>query len=734
MLNIDEKFLHQHLHKPMGTFPPSQPRYTLTEDMEHMVAYMRETIERLLRFEDKLQKDFTDVSSHLTNDNVIFKETMNNSFTTFLQSVKNEVNDFESNMEASISLFQKDIETNYSNLSEDTAQQIAKNLKDFTDRTTAFEQGITNAFNEYKAELNTTYEDFRQAVESRLDMYNSNYVKSFNDYCTSMNTKLSQMELSFNQMYATFTTEINNHVSEFENAWTKTVEERLDGQDSVIADAVLYMKTNFTASIQNLLDEMKANGEFADIIESEVFSNLENDIKYHGVKVTDYGAKGDGTTDDTASIQEALDSSDIVLFPKGTYIVSQLNINTNNHLIGEGAETVIKQLADTPQYRHAICINNVENVVIEKMCVDGNADNNATDFKHSIYILTSENVAVKDCTIINSSGEGIVVGTTDYLAKNIIIENCEIHDCQRNEICLANCEHVEIKNCKINGGLDTSALVDIEIHTDGDSVKNVVFSDCTFSQNTEPFKILTNGKETSFEGIVFENCLFNTSLNAMWWEDLTFRNCVMYGEFDFAYCQNVTIENCKIKSEKTGLYIYGNSDEDVYTTGIRIINTIIEAVTGIILQASKKALLLGTTIRNCETGLNVFYKNYDITVMACAIFDNTVGVKFSGTTAERNRILNCVLDNETDFENLVKTKTVIDGFVGKMSVINDTYGLEISYDSNANLVIPTTVYTNMIGLLKQTASDSWVQNGMLFEDTDGTLKYKNTLGNIVTIG
>ena len=40
------------------------------------------------------------------------------------------------------------------------------------------------------------------------------------------------------------------------------------------------------------------------------------------VNVKDFGAKGDGVTDDTAAIQAAFDSSSSIFFPDGSYLVS----------------------------------------------------------------------------------------------------------------------------------------------------------------------------------------------------------------------------------------------------------------------------------------------------------------------------------------------------------------------------------------------------------------------------
>lgn len=54
--------------------------------------------------------------------------------------------------------------------------------------------------------------------------------------------------------------------------------------------------------------------------------------------VKDFGAVGDGITDDTSAIQSALSSKTIIYFPSGTYLISgTLNLSKNGHsLIGDG--------------------------------------------------------------------------------------------------------------------------------------------------------------------------------------------------------------------------------------------------------------------------------------------------------------------------------------------------------------------------------------------------------------
>ena len=67
------------------------------------------------------------------------------------------------------------------------------------------------------------------------------------------------------------------------------------------------------------------------------------------VSVKDFGAKGDGSTNDTAAIQAAdtyaRSIGAVAYFPGATYMVSQLVLNTNSTWIGDGRNnTIIKQI------------------------------------------------------------------------------------------------------------------------------------------------------------------------------------------------------------------------------------------------------------------------------------------------------------------------------------------------------------------------------------------------------
>src|SRR5205085_8147492 len=68
------------------------------------------------------------------------------------------------------------------------------------------------------------------------------------------------------------------------------------------------------------------------------------------VKAAPYNAKGDGTTNDTAAITAADVTARLwgaqLNFPGGTYMASQLVVNTGSNWLGEGrSATILKQIS-----------------------------------------------------------------------------------------------------------------------------------------------------------------------------------------------------------------------------------------------------------------------------------------------------------------------------------------------------------------------------------------------------
>ena len=105
-----------------------------------------------------------------------------------------------------------------------------------------------------------------------------------------------------------------------------------------------FQKTFGSELDQTVKDQLTAwlnDGTLASII-----SGL--DSLLIAVSVIDYGAKGDGVTNDTEAIQNCINENDVVFLPAGTYLVTTINIPSGKQIIGAGNKnTIIKPFQPT---------------------------------------------------------------------------------------------------------------------------------------------------------------------------------------------------------------------------------------------------------------------------------------------------------------------------------------------------------------------------------------------------
>lgn len=164
------------------------------------------------------------------------------------------------------------------------------------------------------------------------------------------------------------------------------------------------------------------------------------------VSVTDvaYGAKGDGSTDDSKAIQMAIDAASsagggTVYLPTGTYIVSTtLKLKSNVHLIGAGVEAAtlkLKNSANTDILTTAnYGSNGIADASIRDVFFDGNSANNSsgTGIKTDGISLLVENLIVLNCatdgidhTQSKEPNESRALGEDDSLWSNVRVLDSE---------------------------------------------------------------------------------------------------------------------------------------------------------------------------------------------------------------------------------------------------------------------------------------------------------------------
>lgn len=217
--------------------------------------------------------------------------------------------------------------------------------------------------------------------------------------------------------------------------------------------------------------------------------------------VTTYGAVGDGTNDDTAAIQAALDANTVVYLPPGSYkVTSSLRLNSFNKLIGNDPQTSIILWQPTTDI---VCIRN----------------------KTSTQKNGIENLA------ITSAGNTLIAcqfnGSYENFLRNIKLNGtwdigALFHDTYVCSLIDVNTTGATLKRFIIAASSATNAFLISRLHTSGYPENNAValvgvaleggrthhITDCLFQGQTIGI-FIANATETVIENNYFENTICN---------------------------------------------------------------------------------------------------------------------------------------------------------------------------------------------------------------------------------
>lgn len=189
-----------------------------------------------------------------------------------------------------------------------------------------------------------------------------------------------------------------------------------------VADLLPVVQNNVTKKAQiSAIQLSSAQSTYLPVGANAVLTDVQTKLREY-VSVKDFGAKGDGVTDDTAAIQAALNSNGNVYFPEGTYIVEGLTTTIKNHIFGYA--TLKLKANATSDYVLKVTQNQS---IVENITIDGNRSG------HSSYSGRGEGLIISgsNCRVDNvTSSNTPIGGNADAFvvlpgANNNVISNCQ---------------------------------------------------------------------------------------------------------------------------------------------------------------------------------------------------------------------------------------------------------------------------------------------------------------------
>lgn len=260
--------------------------------------------------------------------------------------------------------------------------------------------------------------------------------------------------------------------------------------------------------------------------------------------VLDYGAKGDGKTDDAVAIQKAIDECNSkgggqVLFPTGYTFLSgpvELKSNVDIHLevqstwIANPDESIYTLSAfgeNRGEGMMWIYADGVENLSFSgKGTIDGNGVafmgkeledsyelKPVTDFDPRPHVLTLKGVnhlSIKDITIQNGAYWTVhLIGCYDALIDGISLKN-NLKIRNGDGIDLDHSRKVRIANCFIESGDDCICLKNRREFEEYGPCQDIVVTNCVMTGRSCAIKIGSENMD-SISNVLFDNCIIKAS-------------------------------------------------------------------------------------------------------------------------------------------------------------------------------------------------------------------------------
>lgn len=338
------------------------------------------------------------------------------------------------------------------------------------------------------------------------------------------------------------------------------------------------------------------------------------------VNVQGYGAKGDGTTNDTAAVQAALDVGGVTFFPPGIYLVTNLTVDRQDaQLVGSGIT--------------------LTQIIITSTTGDGIRFGNAVTPRYTC--------AMRDMRIVGGGNR-----TSGALVRFLNLHQSKIADCRiqlgYDGFVVENCTQINTTNLEISDNThfgmqmwNVNDLYAVNVHSDVNGIGGFSISGAggLYMVNCSAYGN-TNGPGFRFDNTIatshwcfFTNCIGDTSFSYNW---------------QIEYVEGCYLSNCWGSTQGAGGSVAG-SGFFVGSTALSVCFTNCTAHTnnkhGFEISSATNVRLIGCQATNNgqkQGGSSGIYAEFGsgVVIEACQVLDNQTvkkqayGITTAGTLTD----------------------------------------------------------------------------------------------------
>ena len=380
---------------------------------------------------------------------------------------------------------------------------------------------------------------------------------------------------------------------------------------------------------------------------SPISQSIQSRLDSYAV-VTDFGATGDGSTDDTDAINRALyqiycvqNNTQIrrsLFFPAGTYVVTDtILVPPYARLYGEGALSSIisfqvQNWAANTSYAQNVLVYNVS----------------TSTYYRSIAVVPATGIAITNPTYwAAESLPAYVVRTADSL--------------QQTGVNIATNGAISPRNIEMS----SMAILTDQLHTGG-SLLIEKAEHCFFNSVDIIGPLGTSDLTTNIDGTMAVDWSSTSSLPC---QQINFDNCRFSG---FTYAINTdqqingaVISNSQFDTLYQGVILGGASPVDGGATGVNIMHNIFDTI-------YEEGIYINNVSLN-GSGYNIFYD---------------VGNHFSGTTSPASAVISIDAINNISVGDMFQRTTAYSGTFPRIKIYNSITGVvpaSIGIDSAAQI-------------------------------------------------